>query len=312
MDKLISIIIPTYNRASLISETLKSILAQEYTNWECILVDDHSTDNTVAVVNEYVKKDDRFQLFTRPSNLKKGPNSCRNVGYKFSKGYYIYWFDSDDILIPEALNERIKAFNETTDMVVAKAVFFDSVTGATLFTNTIQSEQLIEDYFCGAITFYVSGPLWKKTFLEQQVCLFDESIRYLDDWDFNLRMLYQNPNIIYINAPLFKYRSHPNSLSKQINYLNVVELKSEIKARNKHLSILIRLNMVSPAIKKYLLSRYYIIFRDTLVAKTDERFYFFKQALFMQLRFGHYYKALKIILGYFVFRISHRGYFLIK
>ena len=72
---LISIIIPTYNRAHLISETLDSILAQTYLNWECIVVDDGSTDTTADVMREYIKKNSRFQYHQRPDNRKKGPNS---------------------------------------------------------------------------------------------------------------------------------------------------------------------------------------------------------------------------------------------
>ena len=63
---LISIIIPTYNRAHLIGETLDSILVQTYPNWECIVVDDGSTDTTADVMREYIKKDNRFQYHQRP------------------------------------------------------------------------------------------------------------------------------------------------------------------------------------------------------------------------------------------------------
>ena len=65
-NPLVSIIIPTYNRAHLIGETLDSVLAQTYQNWECIIVDDGSSDNTDDVVNDYVKKDPRFKYYYRP------------------------------------------------------------------------------------------------------------------------------------------------------------------------------------------------------------------------------------------------------
>ena len=77
---LVSIIIPTFNRAHLIGETLDSILAQTYTHWECLITDDGSTDNSIEIIQEYVTKDTRFKLFTRPANRPKGANACRNIG----------------------------------------------------------------------------------------------------------------------------------------------------------------------------------------------------------------------------------------
>ena len=75
-NKLISIIIPTYNRAHLIGETLNSLLAQTYKDWECIIVDDGSTDDTNNVVEEYVAQDNRFIFVYRPRDRRKGANAC--------------------------------------------------------------------------------------------------------------------------------------------------------------------------------------------------------------------------------------------
>ena len=96
MQKTVSIIIPTFNRGCLLEETLQSILKQTYTKWECIIVDDGSTDNTEKIVEKYIKSDSRIQYYKRPETRKKGANSCRNYGFKLAKGEYINWFDSDD------------------------------------------------------------------------------------------------------------------------------------------------------------------------------------------------------------------------
>ena len=82
---LISIIIPTYNRAHLINDTLNSIIAQTYTNWECIVVDDASTDNTASILEGYINKDSLFQYNIRPNIKPKGANACRNFGFEISK-----------------------------------------------------------------------------------------------------------------------------------------------------------------------------------------------------------------------------------
>ena len=101
MDSLVSIIIPAYNQSSLISETLNSVLNQTYINWECIIVDDGSTDNTTEIVKKYTVGDSRFKLKNRPQKKLKGANACRNYGFKLSKGEYVLFLDSDDIWLDD-------------------------------------------------------------------------------------------------------------------------------------------------------------------------------------------------------------------
>jgi glycosyltransferase involved in cell wall biosynthesis len=98
---LVSVIIPTYNRAHLIGETLDSVVIQTYENWECIIVDDGSSDNTDEVVGKYVKGDTRFKYYHRPEEHLQGGNGARNYGFKMSQGDYIQWFNSDDLMHPE-------------------------------------------------------------------------------------------------------------------------------------------------------------------------------------------------------------------
>lgn len=122
---LVSIIIPTYNRADLIGETLDSILAQTYKNWECIVVDDHSSDNTQAVVSQFTNKDSRIQYHIRPGNRPKGANSCRNYGFELSKGEFINWFDSDDLMHPDFIELKLDCIKEhNTDFVISKTLGF--------------------------------------------------------------------------------------------------------------------------------------------------------------------------------------------
>lgn len=108
MNSLVSIVIPNYNRESLIRETLDSVLAQSYSNWECLIVDDGSTDNSVEVILEYTKKDSRFKFMQRPSNHLKGANACRNIGMQKAKGDYIIFFDSDDLMMQHHVESKLK------------------------------------------------------------------------------------------------------------------------------------------------------------------------------------------------------------
>jgi len=117
-NPLVSIIIPTFNRAHLIGETLDSIMAQTYTNWECIIVDDGSTDGTDKVMAEYIAKDPRFQYHHRPKDRLPGGNAARNYGFEVSKGEYVNWFDSDDIMLPSKLKVKIKHFEKNKNLDV--------------------------------------------------------------------------------------------------------------------------------------------------------------------------------------------------
>ena len=124
---LISIIIPAYNRAHLIGETLDSIIAQTYKNWECIVVDDGSSDHTERILQNYCAKDSRFKFYHRPENHLPGGNGARNYGFEKSKGEYIQWFDSDDIMSPSKMEYQVAALqNKQVDVVFSNAIFMNT------------------------------------------------------------------------------------------------------------------------------------------------------------------------------------------
>ncbi|WP_281324260.1 glycosyltransferase family 2 protein [Flavobacterium sp. IMCC34518] len=306
---LISIIIPTYNRAYLIGETLDSILAQTYTNWECIVVDDGSTDNTAKVVRKYIKEDKRFQYYSRLNDRTKGANTCRNYGFELSKGEYIKWFDSDDIMHPSLLEKQLNSIDKNIDCSVCKVAYYDFENDDILKENTISSDHLIEDYLVGEVTFYISGPLWSRLFLNNQKELFDEKISNLDDWDFNLRMLYQEPFIVCIDEPLIQYRIHETSLSQEIDKLNFRELESEFRAIKKHIFLLKKNKKVDQKIlKRHLKNRYQFILRKALIENNKYKFYYFKKLLIIQCQLLDFLEMIKITIGFTVYIFLKKGY----
>jgi glycosyltransferase involved in cell wall biosynthesis len=196
MNNLISIVIPTYNRALVIAGTLDSVLKQTYENWECIIVDDRSSDHTDELILQYVKSDQRFKYYKRPEFMIKGPNSCRNFGYSKSSGVFIKWLDSDDLLYEKTIFEQLKHFDSDTDAVICPLLKKDLETEKELGVNQISSEDTIKSYLEGTISYFVSGPIWRRSFLEKIDLKFDNTITNLDDWDFNLRALYENPKLV--------------------------------------------------------------------------------------------------------------------
>ena len=126
MSSLVSIIIPTYNRASLLKETLSSIQAQTYTHRECIIVDDGSTDNSMKLLKKIQEADDRFKIFQREAHLKKGGNTCRNIGLDKAEGKYIQFFDSDDIMKPAMIQSKVELLEaKRCAYVISKTANFE-------------------------------------------------------------------------------------------------------------------------------------------------------------------------------------------
>ncbi len=313
MNPLISIIIPTFNRALIISDTINSILLQSYTNWECIIVDDGSTDNTEQVVLTFSKKNPSIRFFKRPSHLVKGPNSCRNYGFSKSNGTIINWFDSDDLYLPNAFQNIVNQFTSTTDAVITKLEVIDLLTKIKIKENTIHSTTIIEDYFIGKIAYYVCGPFWNRLFLEKQEFLFDENIRNLDDWDFNMRMIFQNPTSIYINEPLIQYRSHENSLSQEIHNFNFEEITSEINARAKILKFIKNRKDVDQSIlNNFFEKRCGLFLRDALIQKHPKKYYLLVKTVNLQLKNFNVFSSIKTVFGFIVYVIFNKGYKLLK
>lgn len=207
MKQLISIIIPAYNRASIIKLTLESILAQTYTNWECILVDDGSTDYTLKTLKSFEENDARFKLFERPQHLAKGANTCRNYGFNQSKGQYINWFDSDDIMESSFLQEKVTAFETNTDAVMHRNRY--SNYKLTRFRDSkfkySKLENLFYHYAMDEIEIQTNCLMWKRDYLKGKP-LFNESLQRFQDNEFHIRMLALKPNIMVLDKVLATIR----------------------------------------------------------------------------------------------------------
>ena len=107
---LVSVITPAFNSGRFVTETINSVLSQTYQNWELIIVDDGSTDETVKIVKSFQEKDNRIKLFENESN--KGSAFSRNLALRNAKGKWIAFLDSDDVWHPEKLEKQIKFMTE--------------------------------------------------------------------------------------------------------------------------------------------------------------------------------------------------------
>lgn len=220
MQRLVSIIIPTFNRAHLIGETLNSVLAQTHTNWECIIVDDGSTDYTCELMAFYCQRDPRIKYYHRPENKKKGANACRNYGFEMSKGQYINWFDSDDIMVPEKLEFQIRSLENSklNYSVCETLVFKDAVENIMNYRfKKIISDFPFFEYLTMKIGWLTQAPLWKAEFLKNFGELFDEDLQAAQEWEFHLRVLHKEERYAVCTKPLVYIRKHKESISYNAN-----------------------------------------------------------------------------------------------
>lgn len=311
MRPLITIIIPTYNRQELICAALKSIEVQTLLNWECIIIDDGSTDSTKEAIRSKILKDSRFRYFKRPEYLKKGPSCCRNFGLYQAKGKYIQFFDDDDVMYIEMLEKKLEVIERTrSDVVVSPLNFYNIEKEEIEMQNVVFSDDLTKDYLLGKISWYVSGPLWKRSFLSEA---FDEELQTLDDWDFNMRNIYKNPRIAYIKEPLqiyFRYGKEKTLSTSRISR-GQNQILSAFKAYRKHYEILSSKSILSRELKQCLMNRFTFLLREALLNKESvaDQIYLY---IFQKHSFRDIASITEITFGYFSYKISGKGYRFIK
>jgi glycosyltransferase involved in cell wall biosynthesis len=200
---LISIIIPTFNRVDLLRKTLDSILFQGYTNWECIVIDDHSTDDTLAVLQSYQKLDSRFQFYT--NSQKKGAPGARNTGIERATGEFVFFFDSDNLMKPQALQELIRGFeNSLVDICTCHAqVVDDSLNPVGAFKWNCHGN-IVEELISGSTYVDYNIALIRKSAIEK-LGFTDEDCPAYQEWETHLR-LSQFCSYTTINQELIIYR----------------------------------------------------------------------------------------------------------
>lgn len=234
-NPLVSIIIPTYNRAHLIGETLDSVLAQTYPNWECIIVDDGSTDNTDEVVGAYVKKDARFKYFHRPDEHLPGGNGARNYGFKMSQGEYVNWLDSDDLFSENKIEEQIKvALKENADIITCKWGMFcnsnkEVFENLKVYKNYTNSFHFFEDLYANKGYFTPHVYLVKYDFLSKTNQLWHESLRINQDGVMFTLLIQQAKKICYSKNGICYYRQTRSDSTSLLNDKKIFQFISTVK-----------------------------------------------------------------------------------
>lgn len=233
-EGLVSIIIPTHNRASMLSETILSIFAQTYNKIELLVIDDNSTDNTEHVVKELISESNLYR-FVYLKSTKKGGQCARNMGLLHSHGEYIQFFDDDDIMTVDHVECKVNALvkNPEAGFVTCNLMYFcDKI-------SDIVSERCID-----SISHNVESHVLAYAFTTAHYCcrrsavtkigIWNENLLKLQDFGYFHRLFLNNVDGIYLHDKLVLMRQHQNNISSNrsksffksmINSIEAVDLE---------------------------------------------------------------------------------------
>lgn len=265
-EPIVSVIIPTYNRAHLVGRAIESVLNQTYQGFELIIIDDGSKDNTVEVINKFQQKDNRIIYLKHDKN--KGGSAARNTGIKASRGEYIAFLDSDDEWLPEKLEKQINVFKKSSDNIGLVYSGYYEV----LEQNGEVLSKIIP-IFKGDIykNILKSNILGSPTPLIRKICfekagLFDETLLSCQDWDLWIRIA-KYYKFDFLKETLAKYYIHGNQISTIINnkilsreiilkkyYLDLLKNFQAIGFHYNHLGVLYSLDGKINKARKYFLN----------------------------------------------------------
>lgn len=201
MKKRFSIIVPAYNVEKYIEEAIKSVLAQEFEDYELILIDDCSTDNTKNILEKYKSKTTKVYSTTKNTGTAAGP---RNVGLKHARGEYIIFLDGDDKLYNSKVLGKIDKLiaEETYDVVY---LGYQDIGNADKLRVSNNANSTKEARIICDITFSVSSRCWNREFIEKNNMRFKESMYYEDEL-FCMKANILVEKTTYGDFPIFKYR----------------------------------------------------------------------------------------------------------
>jgi len=325
-NPLVSIIIPTFNRAHLIGETLDSVLAQTYTNWECIVVDDGSSDNTKEIVQQYIEKDQRYSYLK--NDRVKGAQGARNKGVLAANGEYVQFLDSDDFIDYNKILKQICVLtkNPKLEMVFCLSEYFQRENGIViknglLWNQNQESKDYIYDFLMDNPVFHTNEPLWKMTAIKR-IGFWDEQLSCWQDWVYHIKALSKKIQYSYIDEVLSFIDDTPKKINSVNGYSEIEKLCSRIEA-----GVIVKTELLNQEsnikYKKGLCFHFILISKESVRIKNyklallcqkyvsdnyiDYKVYISTYILRILLKFFRYQKWLNLILGY-QYNISSNSY----
>ena len=208
MNKFVSIIIPCYKQAHFLNEALQSVLNQTYKNWECIIVNDGSPDDTEIIAKQWCEKDERFSYLFKKNG---GLSSARNAGIKKSKGEYILPLDSDDIIDSEFLSKLVPYLNKNNSLAIVTC-YSKFFTGK--ISNVVHELKPKGDTYRNFLfeNSLIATSLYRKKCWDK-VGGYDENMKNgFEDWEFWIAITKSGLKYKVVEEFLFYYRKSKKSM----------------------------------------------------------------------------------------------------
>lgn len=202
---MVSVVLPTYNRQKYLCESIESVISQTLQNWELIIVDDASDDDTGIIAEQYAKKDDRIHVIHNKHNQKL-PESL-NIGFRQAKGEFLTWISDDNLYEPQAL-EMMRNFlikDEECMMVVGNTIFFS---GDEEERNRFNQKSM---YLVNT----VGGCFLYRRRVLKEIGEYNKEKFLVEDYDYWLRILSKYGRIGHVDVDLFRFRRHNDSLTSK-------------------------------------------------------------------------------------------------
>ncbi len=234
-----SVLIANYNRANFIEEAIQSVLKQDFQNWELVILDDHSTDHSLSLIQKYTEKDDRIRYEVNSTNLGVGETKKRLI--EMAKGEICAFLDSDDALLPEALSTCYQAHQLHPETIVYSQHY---ITDENLFPLKLGSSRRIPKHSTHLSYFGIShlASFKRKDYLQTEGL--DASLTKAIDQDLYYKLEEVNGQY-FIEKPLYLYRHNGQSISLNEGKEKATALKHQIQ--NKALSRRKEQNLNAPS-----------------------------------------------------------------
>lgn len=222
---LVSIVLPIYNGEKYMRQSIDSVINQTYKNWELIIIDDCSSDNTPIIAKEYAKKDDRIRYYRNESNLKL-PGGL-NRGFSLSKGDYLTWTSDDNQYLPQAIEKMLFCMKEQkVDLVYAGSEIVDEQgQHVSFFKAESDTKRAIFGWNCVGACFLYTREVYDK------IGKYDENLFLVEDYDYWLRVC-SCFNAFGIDEMLYVYRTHSQNLTNTARKGEIAELCEKMLLKN--------------------------------------------------------------------------------
>ena len=222
---LVSVVMPTYNRISLLPRSIESILNQTYDNFEFIIVDDGSTDGSANLLQSYAHLDSRIKILTNEKN--KGISYSRNLGTDAAKGKYVAIMDSDDVSLPTRFEKHVEYLEKHDDVIALNALYLEMGKEKNGLNNWVPPHRL--EVIFHLKNYYTNISFFRTDFVRKHNIRYDESLLSSEDYDFWSQIFLKGGKLRMLNEHLINLRRHRTNSQDYYNQIQTNARKTSDK-----------------------------------------------------------------------------------